>query len=93
MYAAQFLETQRRVPGDDTNWQETWKMHRENYERPIFGELANAKKKDTSLRTPAPIIRRGAYANFPFSSQFCANHDVLRMLSAYPGFFGSGGWY
>jgi len=93
MYAAQFQATQKRISGDDTNWQETWKMHRENYERPIYGELANAKKKDTSLRTPAPIIRRGAYANFPFSSQFCANHDVMRMLSAYPGFFGTGGWY
>lgn len=92
MYAAQWKATQRRYPGDDTNWDAVWKFHREAYERPVFGELAQAKKKDTSLRTPAPIIRRGAYANFPFSSQFCANHDVARMLSTFPTFFGSGGW-
>ena len=93
MYAAQFQATQRRVPGDDTDWQRTWQMHRENYERPIYGELAQAKKKDTSLRTPAPIIRRGVGSGFPFSSQFCANHDVMRMLGSFPGFFGTGGWY
>ena len=92
MYAAQWKATQKREQGDETNWEATWKTHRDNYERPIFGELFNAKKKDTSLRTPAPIIRRGAGSGFPFSSQFCANHDVARMLSTFPGFFGSGGW-
>ncbi len=91
-YAAQWKATQKREPGDETNWEAAWKTHRDNYERPIFGELFNAKKKDTSLRTPAPIIRRGAYANFPFSSQFCANHDTARMLSMFPTFFGSGGY-
>lgn len=90
MYAAQFQATQPRIQGDETNWETVWKTHRDNYERPTFGELAAAKKKDTSLKTPAPIIRRGAYQNFPFSSQFCANHDVGRMLSAFPGFWGSG---
>ena len=78
-YAAQWMATQRRVPGDDTDWELTAKFHAQNYE----GNLASAKKKDSSLRTPPPIIRHGA--NYPpFGSGFYQNHDVVRMLAAFP---------
>lgn len=96
MYAAQYKATQPRLPNDTTDWVATWKTHELNYlgdpRRPGSGLLEAARKKDTELKTPPPIIRRGPYSAFPFSSQFCASHDVNRMLQAFPTFWGSGGW-
>ena len=84
MYAAQWKATQRREPGDDTDWTAAWKTHRDNYERPTFGLLAQSIKIDTSLRTPPPIIRQSANISSPFGSGFYQNHDVQRMLSMFP---------
>ena len=93
MYAAQWQQTQPRKPDDTTNWELVWKMHERNYQGDPqvlgTGELAAAKKKDTSLRTPAPILRRGPASGFMFSGKFCANHDVRRMLTTFPMFGGS----
>ncbi len=89
-YAAQFMATQRRQPSDATDWQLAAKIHNQNYHGPEPGGeglLATAKKQDTSLRTPPPVIRRGPGA-YPFSGAFTQNHDVTRLIGAFPAFGG-----
>ncbi len=85
-YLAQYQATQPRAPGDETDWDKQWRIHRENYEgdprKPGSGLLAAAIKQDQSLRTPPPILRRGP-GFFPFSSQFAASHDVGRIIAAF----------
>jgi hypothetical protein len=86
VYAAQFQATQKRIPGDETNWNMEWKTHQENWQRPVYGELAQAIKIDGALRTPPPIIRRGP-AFYPWSGAFAASHDTTRM-ACFNSFFG-----
>jgi len=85
-YAAQFMSTQRRQPGDATDWMMAAKLHNQNYHGPEPGGdglLATAKRADVALRTPLPVIRRGPGA-YPFSGAFTASHDVTRILGAFP---------
>jgi hypothetical protein len=90
-YCCQWAASQRREPGDQTDWQLAAKIHRQNFDGPepgAGGLLALAKKADTSLRTPVPVIRRGPYGGFAYSGEFLQTHDVGRMISAFPNLGG-----